>query len=99
MVLVVAWTNAVFHDAKADIIPAAPLNQMITEGAGFTEDLGIAEVPDLMLAVKWSLMIAVVPASVPTIATTLEMPAWRMGDKCDVATLTILEPQLDLSAS
>src|SRR5882724_1461308 len=90
-VLIVARTNAVFHDAKTNIIPTTPLDQMITEGAGFAQDSGIVQVPDLMFAVEGSLVITVLPAAVSAVAAAFQVPARRVGDKRDLTTLAVLE--------
>src|SRR5581483_10250165 len=71
---------------------------MITERAGFGEHRGIAEVPDLVLAIKGALVVAVVPSAITAVAAALEMPARRQGTEGDLAGFTILKVQLDISA-
>src|SRR5579872_2135896 len=98
LIFVVAGTDAVFHDAEADVIAASPFDEMIAEGARLTEDRRIAEVPDLVLGVIFALVIAVIPAAITAVAAALQMPSRRMRDEGNLARLAVFEMQRDIAA-
>lgn len=80
-IFVVARPDTIFHDSIANVVAAAPFDQVIAERARLGQDTRIVQIPGVVFAIITALVVAVIPAAIAAVPAPIQMPSGRQRDE------------------